>query len=726
MFKVGGIVKGLGFLLLVSKSFGQTTLQAPSTQLLQELAQYRQQFRRTIDGRLCSAVFVQDFQTYTDCTIAKSPDGTSGREWCYVEPQVASQGSKNWNYCLPVVNYDLLRMKANEIFENKARESAKIVNQLDRQASRLTDLLERYNTTCGSQQSIVSSRLDNIESLIQKGQHCLNKIEESITKVDLLKTSIDELEKDIVRDRDFALSRPENCELLPGYEDIPFPDGLRGSYYDNPKFEGSPKNYRNDRNINMMYISKDPIDGVSNQQFSVRWDGFLLAPESGRYYFSIEADCGARLFLGGRAIIVDRMPQPSSGDASSERSVPLLLDARHDGPTKVTSVAQELVGGQKYRIRVEMFHSSHLRYNNPDIASIKLMWKTSNIQEQVIPSSYFYTGNPRQPLKLSGVNPVFYEISSLRNGELAHKDSNNHYIADLPSRFEGLKMLKSSSKPELHEMKLTVNQPCTLFIAADVTDKLPVTSDNLQFTSTDSVFSIYKTDSENPTKAIEAQTMKVAQVNIPQASDINLRVNESKPFILFFKQHPTDATRTELQCSERRLLTTNDLVKNVVATSSQSPEFDGLYAINGKNRDEAFSTWRTSTGNTIGESLTIEFTRPVVVSDFQFVPLNNPTMWPSSLTVYIKQQVDDMHETSVQEKFALAHIADPKSHIYNLKYPLTTKEVKIEITQMFVDSTQTGGSFMIYGSTCETNSQVETDTQTESETETTDITKKTE
>ncbi|QOY40807.1 Fibronectin II collagen-binding/PA14 domain containing protein [Cryptosporidium parvum] len=712
MLKFKGVFKGLSFILLAGNALSQTTQQAPTSQLLQELAQYRQQFRRTVDGRLCSAVFVQDFQTYTDCTIAKSPDGTSGREWCYVEPQVASQGSKNWNYCLPVVNYDMLRTKANEIFEVKARESAKIANQLDNQASRLTDLLERYNSTCGSQQSIVSSRLDNIESLIQKGQHCLNKIEESITKVDVLKTSIDELEKDIVRDRDFALSRPENCELLPGYEDIPFPDGLRGSYYDNPKFDGAPRNYRNDRNINMMYISKDPIEGVPNQQFSIRWDGFLLAPESGRYYFSIEADCGARLFLGGRAIIIDRMPQPSSGDASSERAVPLLLDARHDGPVKVTSVAQELVGGQKYRIRVEMFHSSHLRYKNPDIASIKLMWKTSNIQEQVIPSSYFYTGNPRQPLKLSGVNPVFYEISTLRNGEFAHKDSNTHFIADLPSGFEGLKMLKSSSSPELHNMKVSVNQPCTMFIAADVTDKLPVTAENLQFTNTDSVFSIYKTDKTDSSKAVETQTMKVAQVTIPKATDISLKVNESKPFILFFKQHPTEASLATTQCSERKLLSTDAFVESVKSSSSQSPEYDGIYALKGKNRDEPFGAWKTSVGNTIGESITIKFKQPVEVTDFQYIPLDNPSMWPASLTMYIKQQVDEMHETNVQEKFTLAHTASLNAHKYMLQYPLTAKEVKIEVSQMFVDSTQTGGSFMIYGKSC-TKDTTSTTTSTE-------------
>ncbi|EEA06823.1 PA14 domain-containing protein [Cryptosporidium muris RN66] len=691
-------------LLTIHITWGQSEIQAPTSELLQELAQYRQQFRRTIDGRLCAAVFVQDFQTYTDCTIARSPDGTSGREWCYVEPQVAAQGVNNWNYCLPIVNYDLVRAKASEAFEIKVKESGNIAKQLDNQAARLMDILERYNNTCGSQQTIVSSRLDHIETLIQKGQHCLNKIEESITKIDVIKTNIDELEKDIARDRDLALSRPENCELLPGYEDIPFPDGLRGVYYDNPTFEGTPRNYRTDRNINMMYISKDPIDGVSNQQFSVRWDGFLLAPESGRYYFSIEADCGARVFLGGRVIIVDRMPQPSSGDATAERPVPILLEAKYDGPHKVTSVAQELIGGQKYRIRVEMFHSSHLRFSNPDMASIKLMWRTSTIQEQIIPGAYFYTGNPHQPLKLSGVNPVFYEISTLRNGELAHKNADNYYIADVPSNFEGLKMLKTLPNPDLHEMNLHVNQPCTLFIAADVTEKLPISSESLQFVHTDSVLSVYKTDSKDNSKASETQTMKVAKVYIPRAGEVKLKVDNSKPFILFFQQN-MEQIEEELQCSEELLLSTKDFIESVKSSSAESSEYTGEYGLGGKNTDTPYGTWKTSKGNTIGESLLVKFKQPVKITSFQYIPLDNPSFWPSSLTMHIKQQIDETHETTVQEKFHLAHSTNPKLHRYTFQYPIISKELKIEISQMFVDGSQTGGSFIIYGESCQVKSK---------------------
>ena len=65
---------------------------------LQPLTKFRQQHRRTIDGRLCAAAFVQNRKAYTDCTDAPNPLGESGRPWCYVEAQLIDGGIA-WDYC---------------------------------------------------------------------------------------------------------------------------------------------------------------------------------------------------------------------------------------------------------------------------------------------------------------------------------------------------------------------------------------------------------------------------------------------------------------------------------------------------------------------------------------------------------------------------------------------------------------------------------------------------
>ena len=96
--------KRLAFLSMrsIGPSSPAATAQAPeegySREQLLPLTKFRQQHRRTIDGRLCAAAFVQNRKSYTGCTDAPSPSGESGRAWCYVEAQVLCVYTSN-NAC---------------------------------------------------------------------------------------------------------------------------------------------------------------------------------------------------------------------------------------------------------------------------------------------------------------------------------------------------------------------------------------------------------------------------------------------------------------------------------------------------------------------------------------------------------------------------------------------------------------------------------------------------
>ena len=85
--------------VLVASCFGLDVMgQGPDAALTREqlrpLTQFRQQHRKTIDGRLCAAAFVQDRKAFTDCSTSPNPTGESGRPWCYVESQVREHGSR--------------------------------------------------------------------------------------------------------------------------------------------------------------------------------------------------------------------------------------------------------------------------------------------------------------------------------------------------------------------------------------------------------------------------------------------------------------------------------------------------------------------------------------------------------------------------------------------------------------------------------------------------------
>lgn len=82
---------------------------------LRSLALHRQQHRRTLDGFLCAAASVQNRAAFTGCTDMKTPDGESGHDWCYLEPQIIAglpSGAKRWGDCAKLVDYDKIRRES--------------------------------------------------------------------------------------------------------------------------------------------------------------------------------------------------------------------------------------------------------------------------------------------------------------------------------------------------------------------------------------------------------------------------------------------------------------------------------------------------------------------------------------------------------------------------------------------------------------------------------------
>merc|ERR1712032_983434 len=136
--------------------FGSCATQKPdagySREQLQPLAASRQTHRKTVDGRLCAAAFVQNRETYTGCADAADPAGESGRPWCYVEAQLlgANGGAPAWNYCAPVVDYDAMRAEAKDVFDLKVGEVRGLVARLQKTQRAAEQALDLYEQHCTS------------------------------------------------------------------------------------------------------------------------------------------------------------------------------------------------------------------------------------------------------------------------------------------------------------------------------------------------------------------------------------------------------------------------------------------------------------------------------------------------------------------------------------------------------------------------------------------------
>mmetsp|Transcript_89985 Transcript_89985/g.250422 ORF Transcript_89985/g.250422 Transcript_89985/m.250422 type:complete len:133 (+) Transcript_89985:138-536(+) len=114
---------------------------------LKALAHHRTQPRRTLDGRLCAAAFVQDQQVYTDCTAAANPSGEVGRPWCYVEPQVASSGV-SWGNCAPAVDYIALRAQVAQEAPSREASARALVARLAHAEQVVWDTVDRLKKRC--------------------------------------------------------------------------------------------------------------------------------------------------------------------------------------------------------------------------------------------------------------------------------------------------------------------------------------------------------------------------------------------------------------------------------------------------------------------------------------------------------------------------------------------------------------------------------------------------
>ena len=156
-----------------------------------------------------------------------------------------------------------------------------------------------------------------------------------------------------------------------------FPGGLKGQYYYDGFFENLALE-RMDRVVNFTWgygkIAPHAIDYVS-----VRWTGALLAPDTANYYFKVEADDHARLWINGE----------------------LLLDHWHEmyakyEPSRVTS----LVANQLYELVLEYRDVS-------GEAHCRLLWGKTNVPTEVVPSTNLFG-----LYELSTVSPTELRIQS--------------------------------------------------------------------------------------------------------------------------------------------------------------------------------------------------------------------------------------------------------------------------------------------------------------------------
>jgi len=78
--------------------------------------------------------------------------------------------------------------------------------------------------------------------------------------------------------------------------------GLKGEYYGNNHLEGEPTFIRTDKLIDFNWWGEVPEQGFQDNNFSIRWSGFFIAPETGEYFIGGEGKYQFSMELNGEKI----------------------------------------------------------------------------------------------------------------------------------------------------------------------------------------------------------------------------------------------------------------------------------------------------------------------------------------------------------------------------------------------------------------------------------------
>ena len=79
--------------------------------------------------------------------------------------------------------------------------------------------------------------------------------------------------------------------------------GLYGEYFNNIDFSGQPSYSAVDLGLSFNWQNLSPAPGVQVDNFGVRWTGFITAPTTGLYEFSLSSDDYSRIYINGELFI---------------------------------------------------------------------------------------------------------------------------------------------------------------------------------------------------------------------------------------------------------------------------------------------------------------------------------------------------------------------------------------------------------------------------------------
>ena len=174
--------------------------------------------------------------------------------------------------------------------------------------------------------------------------------------------------------------------------------GLKAAYFESEGMnkKSKPKLEREDAAVDFDFGEGPPVEGCSAEQFSIAWQGSLIAEDTGEYEFRVSTPNGARLYFNRDFREGDR----NMRDDSDARRQPALIEEWVSSGDKVRMATAKvfLLGGRRYGLRLDYFKYKEKR------GSIRLEWKPPHGVWQVLRAPHI---SPARAAHVSLVSTAF-------------------------------------------------------------------------------------------------------------------------------------------------------------------------------------------------------------------------------------------------------------------------------------------------------------------------------
>jgi alpha-L-fucosidase len=161
---------------------------------------------------------------------------------------------------------------------------------------------------------------------------------------------------------------------------------------------------RVDEVINFNWVRNSPLKGIREDDFSVRWESYLVAPKNGKYNIELDADDEAILELDERTIINNNYTAP---DKEAE-----VMNAN---TSYSENAVVDLKAGKPYKL---VLNYREKKQN----AKVTISWSSKGGEKEIIPGDAFYLDQEKTQPGLQG------KYTSLKT-HIAYTKKNNSLYA---------------------------------------------------------------------------------------------------------------------------------------------------------------------------------------------------------------------------------------------------------------------------------------------------------